>query len=330
MEITQKNTTQAEGKDYLVLLYYCFTPIDDPETYREEHHIWCLNHNLKGRIIIAPEGLNGTVSGLKADCEAYMQYVKSDMRFANIDFKAEATSGHTFEKLHVRAKEEIVHSGLTEIKPWEKTGIHIEPSEFKAMKNQEDVVLVDFRSTYEHGIGHFKGAVTLDIDNFRDFPAQMEELRKLKDKKIITYCTGGIKCEKASAYLLEQGFENVYQLHGGIIKYGIEEGGEDFEGKCYVFDNRLAVDVNKVNPKIISKCYVCGTESERMVNCANPVCNNHITMCEKCGWEMEGACSPSCKEHPLKRVYNGTGYYQKTPNGYNPYIGLMRRKKVEK
>lgn len=317
---------ENKKNDYLVLLYYCFTPISDPETFREEHHIWCLNHRLKGRIIIAAEGLNGTVSGLKEDCEAYMNYVRSDERFSNIDFKVEEVSGHTFEKLHVRVKDEIVHSGLKHIKPWEKTGKHLEPAEFKKIKNDPDVVLVDFRSDYEYSVGRFKGAITLPIENFREFPEKINELEALKDKKIITYCTGGIKCEKASAFLLEQGFENVYQLHGGIIKYGIEEGGEDFEGKCYVFDNRVAVDVNKVNPTVISKCYVCGTPSDRMVNCANPVCNLHAPICEKCGWEMEGACSPACKVHPEKRPYDGTGYYQKQPNGYNPYIGLIRRK----
>jgi UPF0176 protein len=117
----------------------------------------------------------------------------------------------------------------------------------------------------------------------------------------------------------------VYQLHGGIIKYGMEAGGEDFEGKCYVFDNRVAVDVNKVNPKVISTCHVCGTPDDRMVNCANPVCNLHVPICEKCGWELEGACSSECKEHPEKRPYDGTGYYQKEMNGYNPFKGLVRK-----
>jgi len=326
MENEEKHPQSALETDFLVLLYYCFTPIEDPETFREEHHIWCLAHHLKGRIIVASEGINGTISGLRVDCEAYMQYVKSYSRFKDIDFKVETTQAHTFEKMHVRIKDEIVHSGLTHIKPWERTGKHLEPAEFKQMKGQEDVILVDFRSTYEHSVGHFKGAVTLDIENFRDFPEKMEELSKFKDKKIITYCTGGIKCEKASAFLLEQGFENVYQLHGGIIKYGIEEGGEDFEGKCYVFDNRVAVDVNKVNPKIVSTCFVCGTLSDRMVNCANPICNNHIPICENCGWQKDGACSAECKVHPEKRAYDGTGYYQKTPNGYNPYIGLVRKR----
>jgi UPF0176 protein len=311
------------NKDYAILLYYCFTPIEDPENFREAHHIWCLEHNLKGRIIVAPEGLNGTISGFRKD------YVKSDSRFSKIDFKVEYSDKLAFEKMHVRVKQEIVHADLPDIKPWEQTGIHLEPAEFKKIKDHEDVVIVDFRSNYEHSVGKFKNAVTLDIENFREFPDKVKDLEKFKDKKIITYCTGGIKCEKASAYLLKQGFKNVYQLHGGIIKYGIEEGGEDFEGKCYVFDNRVVVDVNQVNPKVVSTCFVCGTECDRMVNCANPICNNHIPICEKCGLEMEGACKAECKIHPEKRPYDGTGYYQKTPNGYNPYIGLVRRKKEE-
>lgn len=311
-------------KPYNILLYYCYTTIDDPEQFREEHHLFCLSLDLRGRIIIAGEGLNGTVSGLKTSCEQYMQAVKSDPRFAHIDFKVEESEAHTFQKLYVRTKPEIVHSGLTHIRPQEKTGIHLKPTEFKKIKDQEDVIVLDVRSNYEHKIGKFKNALTLDMENFREFPEKIAELEAYKDKKIITYCTGGIKCEKASAYLLEQGFKEVYQLEGGIIKYGIEEGGEDFEGKCYVFDNRVVTEVNTVNPKVISTCFVCGTISDRMVNCANPECNEHIPICESCGWEMEGACSETCKQHPQKRPYDGTGYYQKELNGYNPYLNVSR------
>jgi UPF0176 protein len=316
-------------KKYNILLYYCYTTITDPEQFREEHHLFCVEHGIMGRIIVAQEGLNGTISGLKENCERYMQTLKADPRFADIDFKIEGSDRHAFQKLHVRVKPEIVHSDLHTINPRQKTGIHLAPAEFKKMKNEEDVVLLDVRSNYEHAVGKFKNALTLDIENFRDFPEKVQELEKLKDKKIITYCTGGIKCEKASAFLLEKGFTNVYQLHGGIIKYGIEEGGEDFEGKCYVFDNRVVVDVNKVNPKVISRCYICDTECDRMVNCANPVCNNHVPICDTCGWTMEGACSNACKEHPEKRPYDGTGYYQKNMNGYNPMIGLHRMVKKD-
>jgi UPF0176 protein len=311
-------------KDYLILLYYCYTKIEDPEAFRQEHHLYCIENRLLGRIIIAGEGINGTISGLKADCEKYMADLHADPRFAHTEFKIEPYETHAFQKLNVRVKDEIVHSGLKHINPNERTGEYLEPDEFKKMKDEEDVVIVDVRSNYENNVGKFKNAIAFDIDNFRDFPEKVEELEKYKDKKIITYCTGGIKCEKASAYLLEKGFKNVYQLHGGIIKYGIEEGGEDFEGKCYVFDNRVVADVNKINPSIISRCHICNTDCDRMVNCANPECNKHVPICEQCADEMEGACSQKCKSHPKKRVYDGRGFYPKELNGYNPYRGFGR------
>lgn len=315
-------------ENYHVLLYYCYATIEDPEAYRNEHHKFCIENNIKGRIIIAGEGLNGTVSGTIEDCKAYMAYVHGDPRFAKTEFKIEKHDGHAFQKLHVRVKPEIVHSGLTHINPNVRTGQHLEPVEFKEMMRQEDVVILDVRSNYEHELGHFKNAVRLDIDNFRDFPEKVKELEELKGKKVLTYCTGGIKCEKASAFLLEQGFDNVYQLHGGIIKYGLEAGGEDFEGKCYVFDGRVAVDVNKVNPTVVSKCHVCATPSDRMVNCANPVCNIHVPICENCGEELQGACSKECLEHPEKRPYDGTGSYPKNMNGYDPWKGYKQLAKA--
>jgi UPF0176 protein len=306
-------------QEYKILLYYCYTEIIDPEQYREEHHLFCLNLGLRGRIIIAHEGINGTVSGTHEATQAYMDGMKADPRFLSTEFKVDTHHEHAFQKLHVRVKSEIVHSSLSHIKPNERTGKHLEPSEFKAMKDRDDVVILDVRSDYEHELGRFKNAITLDIENFRDFPDKLKELEQYKGKKILTYCTGGIKCEKASAYLLEQGFEDVYQLHGGIIKYGMEAGGEDFEGKCYVFDGRVAVDVNSVNPTVISHCYVCGTISDRMVNCANAECNIHVPICENCGTTLEGACSETCKSHTEKRPYDGTGYYSKSLNGYDPY-----------
>ena len=317
---------QVMEKEYSILLYYCYAQIEDHEAYREAHHLFCLDHNLRGRVIISPEGLNGTVSGRQADCEAYMAYVKSDPRFADTEFKVEPHDRMAFAKLHVRVKPEIVHSSLRHINPRERTGGYVEPEEFRQILQEEDqdTVILDVRSNYEHNVGKFKNALTLDIDNFRDFPEKVKELDHLKDKKVVTYCTGGIKCEKASAYLLEQGFENVYQLHGGIIKYGIEEGGENFEGKCYVFDNRIVAEVNTVNPSILSKCYVTGEPTDRMVNCANPECNIHIPMTEEAGWLMDGCCSDECRQHPARRPYDGTGYYAKKTNHYNPYNGVVR------
>ncbi|GJM27606.1 MAG: rhodanese-related sulfurtransferase [Cyclobacteriaceae bacterium] len=310
--------------DYSILLYYCYTRIDNPEKFREEHHFFCLELDLRGRIIVASEGINGTVSGLKSNCEKYMLHMRSDPAFAHIEFKVESWKSHTFQKLNVRVKSEIVNVGLPHIDPKKNTGQYLEPDEFLQMKDQKDTVVLDVRSNYEHKLGKFKGAQTLDIENFREFPEKLAELQHLKNKKVITYCTGGIKCEKATAFLLENGFDNVYQLHGGIIKHGLEAGGEDFEGKCYVFDNRVAVDVNSVNPVVISKCYICTTDCDRMVNCANPTCNLHVPICPDCANSYQGACSRECLEHPDKRPFNGSGYYQKSLNGYNPYRGIRR------
>jgi UPF0176 protein len=314
--------------EYQVLLYYIYTPIANADDYREIHHQYCVQNNLLGRIIVSEEGLNGTVSGKVADCEAYMNWLQADNRFKTIDFKVENVPNHTFQKLHVRLKNEIVNSDLP-VDPTIKTGKHLEPAEFKAIKDEDDVVIIDMRSNYEHSVGRFKNAISFDMENLRELPDHMNEIAHLKDKKVITYCTGGIKCEKASAYLLDQGFTNVYQLHGGIIKYGIEEGGEDFEGKCYVFDNRLAVDVNKINPKTISKCHICETECDKMVNCANPVCNNHLAICPDCLFEMDGACSPACKTHPRKRPYNEQGYYTKISDSYSAEFGFKSRQKTK-
>lgn len=301
---------------YQTLLYYCYSPIADAEQFAENHLTFCKSLGLVGRIIVAEEGLNGTVSGTKIACESYMKAIHADERFAKTEFKIDDVKEPSFIKMHCRYKAEIVYSGLRDtsiIDPNKQTGIHLEPTEFREMLNRDDVLVLDVRSNYEHNLGRFKNAVTLNIDNFRDFPDQIEALAKYKDKKIMTYCTGGIKCEKASALLLHHGFKDVYQLHGGIIKYGKEAGGENFDGKCYVFDNRIAVDVNAINPTIVSVCYNCGTTTPKMINCANPECNEHITQCDNCGDSLQGCCSAECTEHPRKRVYNGTGYYVKVP-----------------
>lgn len=305
---------------YQTLLYYCYSRIEDAEQFASDHLQFCKSLNLVGRIIVADEGLNGTVSGAAESCKMYMDTLHADPRFSKIDFKIDNVEEPSFIKMHCRYKSEIVHSGLRDpgiINPEKKTGIHLEPAEFVKMKDDQDVVIVDVRSNYEHSIGRFKNAVTFDIENFRDFPVMINELAQYKDKKIVTYCTGGIKCEKASALLLHEGFENVYQLHGGIIKYGKEAGGEDFEGKCYVFDNRVAVDVNTVNPVVISTCRNCGANTTKMINCANPECNEHFTQCDACGEKLDGACSALCQEHPRKREYDGTGYYVKIPQPVN-------------
>lgn len=307
-------------KKFQTLLYYCYSPIAEAEQFADDHLKFCKSLNLTGRIIVAEEGLNGTVSGTPEACTAYMAAIHADERFSKTEFKVDEVDEPSFIKMHCRYKSEIVHSGLRDpniIDPNKQTGKHLEPMEFEQMIGQEDVIILDVRSNYEHNLGRFKNAITLDIENFRDFPEKINELAQYKDKKVLTYCTGGIKCEKASALLLHHGFNDVYQLHGGIIKYGKEAGGKDFEGKCYVFDNRIAVDVNTVNPSVVSTCFNCGKITPKMINCANPECNEHVTQCDDCGEELQGCCSVACTTNPRKRRYDGTGYYVKVPQPVN-------------
>jgi len=304
--------SQTESLPYLTLLYYHYTPIEEAEVFAIRHLKFCKRLELKGRIIVADEGLNGTVSGTRASCEEYMRHLKEDPRFESMHFKIDEVEKPSFTKIFCRYKAEIVHSGLRgekQINPWEKTGIHLDPHDFLKMKDQEDVLVLDVRSNYEHRLGKFSGALTMDLNHFRDFPEKINQLSGYKNKKIITYCTGGVKCEKATAFLLDNGFEEVYQLKGGIINYSKETGGIDFEGKCYVFDDRVSIPVNHVNPVVIGKCRDCGAPTEKMINCANPFCNDHFLQCENCGIEKQGTCSIECYEHPARRVYDGTGSY---------------------
>ena len=301
---------------YQILLYYNFVPVPDPESVRAEMEQFCLDNNLRGRILIAPEGLNGTVSGRIADTEAYMDWLRAHPVFHATEFKIDPAQHHSFLKLHVRVKQEIVHFGVNELNPSSPLDNYVEPEEFREIlqSEDEDIVILDARSNYEHRVGKFKNALTLDIDNFRELPEAIEELEHLKDKKIYTYCTGGIKCEKVSRYMIEQGFENVWQLHGGIIRYGHEADGEDFEGSCYVFDQRVVVPVNTVNPSTIGQCYICEGPTDTMINCANSECNRHFLICPNCAETKEGCCSDPCMENPKRRVYDGKGYYLRGVN----------------
>lgn len=301
-------------KPFQTLLYYKYTRIPNAEEFAKQHLEFCERLGVVGRIIVAEEGLNGTISGTVVQCKKYMDHVRSNPLFEGIEFKIDEVDVPSFERLYVRFKPEIVHSSLRGIKnvdPNEVTGIHLKPHEVLEMTERDDVVFLDVRSNYESNVGRFKNAIAMDIDNFRDFPERLKEIENLKDKTVVTYCTGGIKCEKASGFLLKNGFKNVYQVDGGIVKYAKETGGKNFDGKLYVFDNRVVVDVNTVNPEIISTCKICGTKSAHMVNCANAECNEHFVLCEECGWKMEGCCSEACMKAPGKRAYDGTGYYQR-------------------
>lgn len=298
--------------NYQVLLYYKYVPIEDPETFRDEQKALCDEIGLMGRILVAHEGINGTVSGTPEQTEQYMQAMRKDPRFFDIVFKIEESQGHAFRKMKVKVKSEIVHLSLEDdVNPHQVTGKHLKPKDFYEAMQDDDVVILDARNTYEYDLGHFRNAIRPDIETFRELPDWIRKnFSQYKDKKVLTYCTGGIRCEKFSGFLVEEGFKDVSQLEGGIISYGYDEEvrGRLWDGKMYVFDDRISVPVNRTDEaKVVGECYYCGESEERIVKCGNPECNKHLIMCEDCEHEHLRSCSSECKEHDWNRYVKEHG-----------------------
>ncbi|WP_068785020.1 oxygen-dependent tRNA uridine(34) hydroxylase TrhO [Paenibacillus phocaensis] len=291
-----------EQHAYRVLLFYKFVRIEDPAALTAEHLQYCKELGVKGRILIAAEGINGTLSGTVEQTEKYMNDLRANPLFADIVFKIDEAEGHTFKKMFVRHKQELVTFRYEEeLDPNAVSGKRLSPVEFYEQLQQDDVIVLDGRNDYEYDIGHFRGAIRPDIDSFREFPEWIRQnLSEHKDKKILTYCTGGIRCEKLTGFLINEGFNDVAQLEGGIVTYGKDPqvNGRLFDGKCYVFDERISVPINRTDEDIvIASCHHCGTTHDRYINC--PVCNLQYVCCEDCEDEHHGFCSDACREAAL-------------------------------
>lgn len=302
--VNQENVSavvEAESP-FQVLLYYRYIAIEDPDQYLKDHTALCEELNLRGRIIVGKEGINGTVSGTREETDRYITAMKADPLTSEMEFKIDPAEDHVFPKLSVKLRPEIVSLGLGEddIDPNQITGDRLSPREFYEAMQEDDVIIIDGRNDYEAELGHFKGAVCPDIGNFREFPDWLNEHREeFEGKKILTYCTGGIRCEKLSGLIKKEGFEDVYQLEGGIVKYGKdpEVQGRDFDGLCYVFDQRVGVEVNRTETrKVISRCRYCDAEEPNFGNCKWPDCNEQIFVCPACREEHGLFCGKECRE----------------------------------
>ena len=287
-------------KEYRVLLFYKYVTIEDPETFAAEHLAVCQEIGLLGRILVGQEGINGTVSGTIDQTDAYMNHMNADARFQDIMWKIDMADDHAFKKLHVRPRREIVHLGLEEdIDPLELTGDYLSPKEFMTRMQEDNTVVIDARNDYEFDLGHFRGAIRPDIENFRDLPAWMEEHKSDFDgKNILTYCTGGIRCEKFSGWLKREGYgESVGQLHGGIATYAKdpEVKGQLWDGQMFVFDRRRSVPINQVEHVIVGKDFFTGEPTERYTNCANPACHKLMLCEEKHEAFYMRSCSDECR-----------------------------------
>ncbi|OLS36202.1 rhodanese-related sulfurtransferase [Bacillus sp. MRMR6] len=305
-------------QQYKVLLYYKYVNIENPEEVTNEHRDFCTELGLKGRIIIAAEGINGTVSGSVEQTEAYMEYMDQHPLFSGTVFKIDESQEHAFKKMKVRYRSELVTLRLEDdVNPNVTTGKHLKPKEFFEAMQRKDTVVIDARNDYEFDLGHFKGAVRPDILNFRDLPQWIRENKQqFEGKKILTYCTGGIRCEKFSGWLLNEGFEDVSQLEGGIVTYGKdpEVQGELWDGQLYVFDERISVPVNQKEHVVVGKDYFNGEPCERYVNCANPECNKKILCSEENEHRHLRSCSHECRTHPRNRYIAQHGLTEEEVN----------------
>ncbi len=281
-----------------VLLFYKYVTIENPPAFAADFRALAERYELTGRAIIAEEGINATVEGLTESTESFVKELLSDERLSDMQIKRSVGTGQTFPKLSVKVREEIVgtHFPREKADPRVRTTPHLSPDELKVLlEKDEDFVIIDMRNDYEYAAGHFKNSVNPGLGNSRDLPEALPKLEQYKDKKVVTVCTGGIRCEKMSAFLMNNGFDDVYQLENGIHGYMEKYPGEDFLGTLYTFDGRNTMHFGG-NREIIGKCRTCDTSTENYVNCANFECHLHFLCCENC-ISPDGAayCSENCK-----------------------------------
>ena len=283
---------------YQVLLFYKYVTIADPVLLMRELRALCERLKLTGRVLIASEGLNATIEGKTEDTEAFARELVSDERFSNIRVKRSRGTGNSFRKLSVKVKDEIVGTKFSpeEADPRVLTAPRLKPEELRSWyENGKDFVVVDMRNSYEYVSGHFKNAIDPGLENSRDLSAAVANLEPFKEKTVLTVCTGGVRCEKMSAYLMNKGFSDVYQLEDGIHAYMEKYPGKDFLGTLYTFDQRLTMHFGGEEREVIGRCTICGAKTEQYVNCMNNACHLHFLACTNCAPSGNVYCGLACE-----------------------------------
>ncbi len=313
------------------LSFYRYVIIEPTNEFRDQLYIKLNEINCLGRIYVAREGINAQMSVPTHNLQELLSYLNSTDYLANMPIKyAIEDDGKSFYKLIVRLRNRILADGLDD-DAYDVTNVgkHLSATEFHGLASDKNTLVIDMRNQYESEIGHFENAVCPEADTFRDeIQIVANDFKDQKDKKVLLYCTGGIRCEKASAYLKHVGFEDVNQLHGGVIEYAqqIKHLGlkSKFKGSNFVFDNRMS---EKVDNQIVSNCHQCDSPADTHVNCANDACHLLFIQCKECGTKYDNCCSDECKDYiqlPLEtqktlrksRVFNGTN---------NGYKGLRKK-----
>jgi UPF0176 protein len=292
-----------------VILFYKYVAVADPESLAATQRSLCASLGLKGRILIATEGINGTLAGPSDAINEYIRALRSDARFADIEMKISEGNAQTFPKLAIKVRPEIVTLGAGPLAP--DLDNHLSPADWKRVLEEEpDAVLVDVRNRYESEAGKFANAIACDIEHFRELPDYIENLAPLKDRKVLMYCTGGIRCEKASALFRSKGFTNVFQLHGGIVTYQEQFGNAHWLGECFVFDQRMTVRVDEALVPI-GRCVHADRPTNRFVNCLHDPCHVLFLLAEETERENpETRLCPACLAAGLT---SGTADYKGSP-----------------
>jgi UPF0176 protein len=266
----------------VIAAFYKFVSLDDYQNRRQPLLNLCQQHNIKGTILLAAEGINGTIAGTRSSIDTILAALRSDPCFADLEHKESTATKFPFDRLKVRLKQEIVTFGIPTVNPSNLVGTYVKPQDWNELIANPDVLVIDTRNQYEVEIGSFAGSIDPHTDSFTEFPEYVAtHLDPQQHKQIAMFCTGGIRCEKASSYLLSQGFENVYHLEGGILKYleEIPAAESQWEGECFVFDDRVAV-THGLEPGTHQLCWGCG----------NPISQSDLTDLHY----EPGICCPRC------------------------------------
>lgn len=288
-----------------VLLFYKYVTVADPQALAEWVRLRGEAFGFKGRILIAEEGINGILEGETDKTEAFAKELMQNPLFTDLNVKRSEGNGEAFPRWSVKVRNEIVGTQFTqeEADPRVLTAPHLAPEKLREMyENNEDFVIVDMRNSYEIASGKFEKTIDPGMVASRDLREAIVKLEQYKDKKIITVCTGGVRCEKMSAYLLNKGFKDVHQLENGIHAYMEKYPGKDFKGTLYTFDDRIVMDFGG-DREIIGECHLCKAKTERYINCANDECHLHILVCEGCSPDRKNAyCSDKCRAYNASLV----------------------------
>lgn len=299
--ISQKELKQRllqEMEHRTTISFYQYFPIADPKNFRDEMYKHLHELNVFGRIYIAHEGINAQLSVPDSNFQKLREYLSSIEPLHGIRLNiAVDDDGKSFWVLKIKIRDKIVADGIDDPTfDMSRKGKYVTPEDFNKLTDDPDTIVVDMRNHYEYEVGHFENAIEVPSDTFREqLPMAAEMLKDAQDKNIIMYCTGGIRCEKASAYMLHRGFKNVFHLEGGIINYANQLKEKDFSskfhGKNFVFDDRLG---EKITDEVIAHCHQCGKPADTHVNCANEGCHLLFIQCDECKKKYEGCCSNEC------------------------------------